>query len=909
MCPEFEMIDRQVTNDVSLFEAQIPFNPPQGKLIIDPKRAVKKFRRSAAGNYELAEDLRPPEVLLATTVYLMKEVLGDERWPANNVPFAVLYAFIRDRLRAIRTDLTLQNCKNLSSIRIHELSIRFLIAAGHLLCEEERAAFEPQQNNEQLNGCLSALREMYKTVRLTQPNNSENLLKYEAEFQAYSIILSVDKKEAAVAISALPVDLLKSEAIQVALEAYSAFQQTNYIKFLNLIGADCRTSYLQACLLHQFMLPVRQRGLTAMVSLPGEPFKTIPTGDFINWFRFVDEDELFYYSDRFGFKIYNGLVDLSALINRGEAFDLKAEEENFKIRKFQLLIEEQRRGGASLSEKMFEAMDLDVLRVLKVLEDSTQVGTKLTSEFLAASSSPLPKKDAVKKFFTASKLSQSDESFKSSEVFKKPSGVISNDIFPPTLQIPSVPTVPAVPVIDHQAILKKKLEAQAQERQLRREKIEAVSEGMLSALIDSIVGFQVSESCTVAWEHLYQEGREKRRELLEVLSKNIFEDILRTEILPKVLDVELMRIRCKAVETLTTKSNIASQVNCAILNELEREIYEETVLESFLDFKGRKFYKKCWFSRLRKRRATKFEFSMLKIPKEVPIHLVFMGSSNSHLLLDPLIKSKPPNTLVYLQSFLKPGCGLKMICSSGCFIVSHMEMTAKVNLFNWPANYPGPTIILTESDFEINTSEFPWQPEIINTGNRYLFELLDYAINRSTVVNLPVLNQNLCVSQFIPKEFLESFINENFEEEDEMILGLLERIVWILFKCPSASRLLSWHPLTAGRSTVIESLRKSQNIPKTFLNLFKASKSIEMTLNSMDQIYGNIFCANVENLYTNQSISELVRTRNEILKNKRVKTDHKQPQEDNRSFEGLREKLKMETEESKAYEQFLKKFL
>ena len=952
MCPEFEMIDRQVTNDVSLFEAQIPFNPPQGKLIIDPRRAVKKFRRSAAGNYELAEDLRPPDVLLATTVYLMKEVLGDERWPANNVPFSVLYAFIRDRLRAIRTDLTLQNCKNLSSIRIHELSIRFLIAAGHLLCEEERAAFEPQQNNDQLNGCLSALREMYKTVRLTQPANLQVLLKYEAEFQAYSIILSVDKKEAAVAISSLPVDLLRNELIQVALEAYSAFQQTNYIKFLNLIGTDQRTSYLQACLLHQFVLPMRQRGLTAMVSLPGETYKTAPKADLIRWFSFVDEEELIYYSDRFGFKITGGSIDLSSLINRGEAFDLKAEEENFKIRKFHYLIEEKRRDGKSLSEKMFESMDLDFTEVMKVLLQEPLNGRnkmKLTSEFLAASSSsPVPKKEmnlTAKKFFTSKFSQESNE-----EIFKKPSSPLSSaGAVPMTLSPETIPTVTATvnpqaqsqiqaqtqtpaPVIDHQAILRKRLEAQAQERQARKEKISSISEGMLDALINSIVGYQVAESCSFAWETLYKQERENRRVLIENLSKKIFEDILNSEILPKVLDVELMRIRCKAVETLNTKSSALNRSTFTILSEFEREIYEETVLESFLDYKSKAFYQKIWFNRIKKCSRDKFDYSKVKIPvnNTAAIHVLFI---NTNGLLEPLIRAKPPNTLGYLQTFLKGGekGNLKMIWSSGNFILSQFDNIDKLNLFNWPVNYPGPTVIVKNNNdsIDINTSEFPWNPEIITIekdSQISLKKLLDYVIRIGENVNLPDLNQNIRVSQFIPEEFLDSFViepyekftNDNDDDEDglleDLVLSLIERIIWILFKSPNASRLISWHPLASGRSLIIDSSRKCQNIPETFLNLFKSSKSFKITLESIDKIYGNCFtCADLRNLYTNQSISEILRNQNEIINKykskKRTKLSTDISTKASFSIDGLKEKLRVENLESEAYEKFLQNFL
>lgn len=929
------MIDRQVTNDVSLFESQVPFNPLSGKLIIDPKRAVKKFRRSAAGNYELSEDLRPPEVLLATTVYLMKEVLGDERWPANGIAFAVLYAFIRDRLRAIRTDLTLQSCKNLASIRIHELSIRFLIAAGHLLCEDERAAFEPQQNNEQLNGCLSALREMYKSVRLTNDVSSGELLKYEAEFQAYSIILSVDKKEAAVAISALPMDLLQSQAIQVALEAYSAFQQTNFIKFLALICHDQRTSYLQACLLHQFVVPVRQRALSAMAKLP-DSYKTVPRTDFIRWLAFVDETELAYYSDRFGFKINVNFVDLTSLIQRGEAYDLRAEEETFKLRKFQTAIEDSRRGGAGLSEIMFSGFDLDLKEVMRVLEvpsfNKSGSGRFLTSEFLAASTgSPLPASKA-KKFFT----SKSADEFKNAEVassFNAPSP------FPmfsaPTIQTATVSTpIPApVPQIDHKALLRKKLEAQAQERQVRKDQISVLSEGMLDALLDSVVGVQVAESCTVAWDLLWNEQRSARSSLVQELSVRIFQDLIDSEILPTALDIELMRIKCRAVDSLNSKNNAINQSTFAILNSLESEIYEEVVRESLLEYTERQFVKRKWFMKMAKRsRSIEFDWSelfKLNFDFKEPVHIVFAVNNDddsSSRILDQLVKARPPNPLGYLQTFLRhDGMKLKMLWSGFNaqnsvkvpFILSSLEVSGEpcIDLFKWPANYPGPTVLITNESVLINANEFLWQPEIVKVDYKTatFHEIFDYSMKLN--VNLPGLNSNLVVSQLIPMEFIESFVQSNDDEEllGELMEGLVDRIIWTLFKSPQASRLLSWHPVTAGRSLIIDSIKKSHSISSSLSNLYRSSHSLQSALTSLDQIYGPLFTCNLEQLYTTQSISEIIRNQNEIVSRfegvKRMKSSFDVPQSKRSQIEVLNEKLKTGASESEAYELFLKKFL
>ena len=54
----------------------------------------------------------------------------------------------------------------------------------------------------------------------------------------------------------------------------------------------------------------------------------------------MDEAELLYYADRFGFRVTQQTVDLASLIQRGEAQDLRAEEENFKVRQFHESIEQ-----------------------------------------------------------------------------------------------------------------------------------------------------------------------------------------------------------------------------------------------------------------------------------------------------------------------------------------------------------------------------------------------------------------------------------------------------------------------------------------------------------------------------------------------------------------------------------------
>ena len=79
---------------------------------------------------------------------------------------------------------------------------------------------------------------------------------------------------------------------------------------------------------------------------------------------------------------------------------------------------------------------------------------------------------------------------------------------------------------------------------------------MLDALIDSIVGNHVAESCTNSWDHLSKETRQKRKSTIEQVSLLIYENLIETEILPSVLDIELMKLRFRAAESLEAKKSI-----------------------------------------------------------------------------------------------------------------------------------------------------------------------------------------------------------------------------------------------------------------------------------------------------------------------------------------------------------------
>jgi hypothetical protein len=86
MCPEFERHEREFqTGGLDKFERL------RGTDFVDHSRAVKRYRRSAAGDPPpLPCDVRPPYILQKTFDYLMRDILDVHGLNES-------YSFVRDR--------------------------------------------------------------------------------------------------------------------------------------------------------------------------------------------------------------------------------------------------------------------------------------------------------------------------------------------------------------------------------------------------------------------------------------------------------------------------------------------------------------------------------------------------------------------------------------------------------------------------------------------------------------------------------------------------------------------------------------------------------------------------------------------------------------------------------------------
>ncbi|KAJ8328767.1 actin cytoskeleton and mitosis protein [Batrachochytrium dendrobatidis] len=297
MCPEYERHEREYERGLDRLERMTSTTP--GDYRVDHSKAVKRFHRSAAGMaVPLPCDVRPPSVLLKTLDYLFDEILGKYGIEDS-------YSFVRDRARAIRTDLTIQNYRGKEAIELHERIARYHIMCSHAFCDSTSVSL--QQEHEQMRKTLQSLMEYYKEMAVKgvrMPN--------EPEFQAYYILTHAWSNEhVSKCESELPEHVFLDDRVQLALHLRFLMARTNeeYIMgrpsvagSLNNYAAlflaiqNSNVPYLFACCLQMEFADIRRGALKAMQRSYHCVLKAkrrwFPVQDLLRILGFEDEDEV-----------------------------------------------------------------------------------------------------------------------------------------------------------------------------------------------------------------------------------------------------------------------------------------------------------------------------------------------------------------------------------------------------------------------------------------------------------------------------------------------------------------------------------------------------------------------------------------------------------------------------------------
>ncbi|XP_006136664.2 SAC3 domain-containing protein 1 [Pelodiscus sinensis] len=238
MCPQSELTQRERQGRLHRLELQ------EGTRQGDPDRVVKEYSRPAAGK-ELPrpQELRPAPVLLTTVRYLLGQVTS-----RADLPPAEVYAFVSDRLRAVRQDATLQRLQGAPCVALLERSLGYLLHAGYRLCQEPPAHFDPHLHSTQLQECFSWLRRCYR----------DSCHDREPAFQALFLLYNLGFPEALRQILQLPDPVRASPELRTALAVNWAYLERDWARFFRLVRA---LPYLPSCALHRHLGPARRLAL------------------------------------------------------------------------------------------------------------------------------------------------------------------------------------------------------------------------------------------------------------------------------------------------------------------------------------------------------------------------------------------------------------------------------------------------------------------------------------------------------------------------------------------------------------------------------------------------------------------------------------------------------------------------
>jgi SAC3/GANP family len=187
MCSAEEVEMRSQTKQIDKFEASL-----SSLSVLDPQKAVKKYQRSSADKKYLGIEIRTLLACKQTVQYLMQNILDFDINPkpgnfnsaicSGQCDYFDVYSFLRDRLRAVRVDLQVQNSSNQPDfIYLHEVCLHFELLSLYLLpsqtprSSQNDKKFELQLSLNSVSQTIDPLLNAYKTQNI---HGDVNIHKY-----------------------------------------------------------------------------------------------------------------------------------------------------------------------------------------------------------------------------------------------------------------------------------------------------------------------------------------------------------------------------------------------------------------------------------------------------------------------------------------------------------------------------------------------------------------------------------------------------------------------------------------------------------------------------------------------------------------------------------------------------------
>lgn len=308
MCPPSQFM--RMGNDVLVHEGAISafeFDPFTNKF--DENLAISKYVRSEADKNYAPEDLRPLPVLVKTMDHIINYVIRKRlNSQEEGTSYLDLYQFLRDRFRAIESDITIQNLSGIDVIDILQKITLFFIWGGIMFAEYPEDKFSFYQNQQILVQTFSMLKEQYKIFRM---ENNGMMACYECDFIAMNLLLFLPNDDFMSGLMLLDNGVLNSEPIQNVLEIRKAILNSDFEKAVKIINES--ELYFGMIALEN----LRDFWSLCILELKTSLRRDFPKGLIQNYFDLSDEN-LTKFMESFNIKFSNSEVS-NLIVN----FDLK----------------------------------------------------------------------------------------------------------------------------------------------------------------------------------------------------------------------------------------------------------------------------------------------------------------------------------------------------------------------------------------------------------------------------------------------------------------------------------------------------------------------------------------------------------------------------------------------------------
>ncbi|CAK9110920.1 Germinal-center associated nuclear protein (GANP) (GC-associated DNA primase) [Durusdinium trenchii] len=275
MCSREEAREREMTRQLDKFEWKKGTDPKNPE--VDLRRATKKYQRSSADKAYTSQQTRSLDACWKTMEYLITEILDFDCKPKAGyaiqaVPFIEVYSYLRDRTRAIRVDLHLQQPRSTTQrvfVETHECCLRFemlslflLLGRGQKQAEQATEKYDTKLGLKAISQTIEPLLNAYQAIHERQlaksilaeamgglldddQEDSDYTSPFEMAARRYIVLLLMSFSPDAVSghLAKMSRELLMHPLVSFATEVYAAFHTEDYARFLRMYReADFLTS-------------------------------------------------------------------------------------------------------------------------------------------------------------------------------------------------------------------------------------------------------------------------------------------------------------------------------------------------------------------------------------------------------------------------------------------------------------------------------------------------------------------------------------------------------------------------------------------------------------------------------------------------------------------------------------------